>query len=322
MGDAAGVGPELCLRLLAEPALRERCVPLVFGSAALLRRVAAATGLPAPAVVFPAAGPPPDWAPVPAVVDCLCEGADGIVPGLPQAAAGRAAFQCVRSAVGAVLAGRAAALVTAPLNKAALHLAGVPYPGHTEMLAELTGARDVRMAFVCDELLVGLATTHVPAAAVPVLLTRAGVALTIRMTAAVARRRGAATPRVVVCGLNPHAGEGGLFGREELDVIAPAIEDVRADGDLALEGPVPADTAFLPERIRRTDAYVVMYHDQGLIPFKMLAFDRGVNVTLGLPLVRASPDHGTAFDIAWRGSASSGSMRAAVAWAVRLAAPT
>lgn len=316
MGDPAGIGPELCLRALCDPEVLACCRPAVFAHAATLGRVAAACGLPQPDSVTE----PAEWATrprAPCVVDCPCPEADTVVPGAPQAAGGRAAFACVKAAVAAIQSGQAAALVTAPASKEALHLAGLPYPGHTELLAELTGARDVRMLFHCNELVVCLATIHVPYVTVPALLSREGVGCTIRMAADAAQRLGRSRPRIIVCGLNPHAGEAGLFGREELDIVLPAVEEARRAG-LQIEGPIPADTAFLPERMRHTDIYVVMYHDQGLIPFKMLAFDRGVNVTLGLPIVRTSPDHGTAFDIAWKGVANPGSLREAVRLAARL----
>lgn len=318
MGDPAGIGPELCLQALKDPEVLACCTPVVFADAALLRRVADACGIPEPEVVV-RGGVPHGSGAEPCVIDCPCPTAGGVTPGAPQAAGGHAALLCLKAAVEAVKAGHAAALVTAPVSKEALHMAGLTHPGHTELLAELTGARDVRMLFACDELRVCLATIHVPYVTVPALLSRQGVGLTIRMAAEAAQRLGCARPRVVVCGLNPHAGEAGLFGREEMDIIFPAVEDARRRG-IDIEGPIPADTAFLPERMKRTDVFVVMYHDQGLIPFKMLAFERGVNVTLGLPFVRTSPDHGTAFDIAWKGCADTGSMRESVKMAARLAA--
>jgi 4-hydroxythreonine-4-phosphate dehydrogenase len=174
------------------------------------------------------------------------------------------------------------------------------------------------MMLASDALTVSLVTTHTALAAVPRLLTPERIVDVIRLTADAMRRLGRRSPRIVVCGLNPHGGEGGLFGREEITAIRPAVQRARRSG-LNVEGPLPPDTAFLRERRRATDAYVAMYHDQGLIPFKMLAFDRGVNVTLGLPIVRTSPDHGTAFDIAWKGKASPNSMIQSVLLALRLA---
>ncbi|MBN1558460.1 MAG: 4-hydroxythreonine-4-phosphate dehydrogenase PdxA [Lentisphaerae bacterium] len=305
MGDPAGIGPELCLRLLHEPAVRMLCEPMIYGSAALLEAVARECG--------------PALEPGAPVVDCAGDEAAAVAPGVPTAAGGRVACACIRAALQAVLEGRADALVTAPISKAALRLAGVAFPGHTEMLAHLTGARRYAMMFAAEGLVVSLATIHVPYARVPDTLSTAGILDVIELTAEALRRLGTASPRLAVCGLNPHAGEGGLFGREEQEIILPAVRAARERG-FSVSGPLPPDTAFLPEARRRADAIVAMYHDQGLIPFKMLAFDRGVNVTLGLPIVRTSPDHGTAFDIARQGSASPGSMREAVRWAVRLAA--
>ncbi len=321
MGDPAGIGPELCLRALADPAVAAVCAPVVVGDADVLARVAARSGLPFPPVArLTAAEWLADGAPGPAVVSAGAIDAATVVPGKVAAACGAAAACYVKMAVRGVQAGRANALVTAPLHKEALHLAGVPHPGHTEMLAALTGTPRVAMMLACDELAVSLATIHIPLAAVPGALTTESIVEVGRLTAALMRRLGRARPRLAVCGLNPHAGEHGLFGREDDAVIAPAVAQLRAEG-LEVAGPLPPDTAFLPERRARTDAYLAMYHDQGLIPLKMLAFDRAVNITLGLPIVRTSVDHGTAFDIAWQGRASVNSLREAIRWAARLASP-
>jgi len=321
MGDPAGIGPELCLRALREPAVQAICRPLVVGSAALARRVASAAGLPPPETVIPIA----DWlagsaSPVTgAWLDTgLPLGARTIEPGRVQAAAGHEAFRSIRAAVDPVIRGRAVALVTAPINKAALHLADIPYPGHTEMLANMTGAWRYGMMLASDHLIVSLVTIHLGLADVPGRLTIEGILDTIRLTADALRRLGKSDPRLTVCGLNPHAGESGLFGTEETRLILPAIAQARQDG-LTILGPLPPDTAFVPDIRAQTDAYIVMYHDQGLIPFKMLAFESGVNITLGLPIVRTSPDHGTAFDIAWKNQASATSFIEAIRWAVRLA---
>ena len=318
MGDPAGVGPELCLRALAAPRVRRRCVPVVFGDAAILERVAARCRLPAPGRTIGLHA----WrrgARVrgPSVVDCQAVAPSAVRPGVVLEACGRAAFAYLREAVRAAQRGRVRAIATAPINKEALHRAGVPYPGHTEMLAALTGARTVRMMMASDALKVSLVTLHVGYAQVPRLLTARGIRATIAVTVETLRRLGRPRPRIVVCALNPHAGEHGLFGDEERRIIAPAVRAARRAG-FDVEGPISPDTAFLPSRRRATDAYVVMYHDQGLIPFKMLAFEKGVNVTLGLPIVRTSVDHGTAFDIAWKGVASPTSLIESIRWAVRL----
>lgn len=322
MGDAAGVGPELCLRALQSPAVTGVCRPVVFGSAALLRRVSGVCGIPFEAAVLPAGeilanGLPPGDAPL--VVDDDTTGVDAVTPGGVQPACGAAAFRYVQLAVLAAQQGWIRAVVTAPLNKEALQLAGVPYPGHTEMLAALTGTRRYCMMMASPGINVCLATTHIALSQVASELTVGRIGEVIRLADDAMRRFGRPAPRLTVCGLNPHAGEHGLFGDEEQRLILPAVQAVRADG-LQVSDPLPPDTAFIPSMREKTDAYIVMYHDQGLIPFKMLAFETGVNVTLGLPLVRTSVDHGTAFDIAWQGKASAASLVAAVQTALRLSA--
>jgi 4-hydroxythreonine-4-phosphate dehydrogenase len=319
MGDPAGVGPELCLRGLRDPAVLEQCAPVVFGSLALLERVAEAAGLPPPDEVMPVE----DWAGEAAdggglVLDCPGLDCAGVRCGEVQAECGAAAYDYIERAVKAARGGKTCAVVTAPIHKEALQLAGIPYPGHTEILAAHTATRDYCMMMASAEINVCLVTTHEALSAVPGLLTETRIDRVIELTAAAMRRMGVASPRLTVCGLNPHAGEHGLFGDEEARLIAPAVVRARSAG-IDVRGPVPPDTAFVPALRAETDAYVVMYHDQGLIPFKMLAFDVGVNVTLGLPIVRTSVDHGTAFDIAWQGKASPTSMYEAIAMATRLA---
>ena len=307
MGDPAGVGPELCLRLLADERVREWCVPVVFGDAGVLDRVAKQLGWPQP---DPAG-----------VLDLKAIDAAAVVPGAVSAACGRAAYEYVTTAIGEALAGRVDAITTAPLNKEALHTAGFPYPGHTEILAARTNAGRSCMMLTADAITCSLVTVHVGYREVPALLTVERILDTIELTAAAMERIRGKTPRLLVCGLNPHAGEHGLFGdREEERIIAPAIAAARAKG-IDAAGPLPPDTAFLPKYRATTDAYVCMYHDQGLIPLKALAFEDAVNVTLGLPIVRTSVDHGTAFDIAWRGVADVSSLVQAVKLAARLATP-
>jgi 4-hydroxythreonine-4-phosphate dehydrogenase len=318
LGDPAGIGPELCLRMLSDPAVLAHCQPVVFGESRLLQWVATACRLPPPAEAMPYAR----WVKAPVarpglVIDV--PGVDGTatVPGKSSAAGGRIAYLCLEIATHEALAQRVAGVVTAPLSKASLSQAGVPFPGHTEILARLTGTTRYCMMLASEKITTSLVTTHTALASVPSELSAEGIVNTIQLTHAAMKRVGHASPRLVVCALNPHAGEDGLFGAEEQRFIEPAIRRARHDG-LQVEGPVPPDTAFLPERLARTDAYICMYHDQGLIPFKMLSFEVGVNVTLGLPIVRTSPDHGTAFDLAWSGRANPSSMREAVLYAVRL----
>ena len=319
MGDPAGVGPEICLRALREKSILELCRPVVFGSAAVLGRVGEATGLSAGiTTVAPdrlSAGHDTES---PTVVDVGGLDADSVEPGVVQACCGQAAFAYIREAIGAAMAGTVDAVVTAPINKESLHAAGIPFPGHTEIFADLTRTDHFCMLQTSDELSAGFVTTHCRYAEVPARLTVDRIVEVIDLTADALLRLRGRTPRLVVCGLNPHAGEHGLFGDEEEQVIVPAIERARTAG-WKVEGPLPPDTAFLPALRERTDGYICMYHDQGHIPFKMLAFDTGVNVTLGLPIIRTSVDHGTAFDIAWKGVARPSSLLHAIRLAVTLA---
>ncbi len=210
------------------------------------------------------------------------------------------------------------AIATAPINKAAFAAAGYPWRGHTDMLAHLCGVRDVAMMFWSERLRVVLATIHIPLAQVPGALTVDGLVLLMQLTARSLPRFGLASARLAIAGLNPHAGEQGLLGTEDRDVLAPAIARARAAG-IDASGPFPADTLFVRAAKGEFDAVIAMYHDQGLIPVKLLAFGHSVNVTLGLPIIRTSVDHGTAFDIAGRGLADPGSLIEAIALAARLA---
>ena len=323
LGDPAGIGPELVLRLLADPAWCSRVRPVIYGHAALLQRVAQAIRVPWPQAlqVLPAdaLGRAPHNASEPLLLDCPFPEAATLIPGRVQACCGRMAATWVERAARDALAGQIDGIVTAPLNKRALHLAGIPHPGHTEMLAALTGATRTAMLFWSPKLLVSLATIHLPLQDVPAVLSQARVLDTIRLTAEACVRFGRQQLPIGVLALNPHAGEQGLFGAEEAQIITPAITAANAEG-IAAVGPLVPDTAFVEEHRAAYAAYVAMYHDQGLIPFKMLAFTEGVNVTLGLPIVRTSPDHGTAFDIAWQGLANPSSFFAAVHCAALLAA--
>jgi 4-hydroxythreonine-4-phosphate dehydrogenase len=318
MGDPAGVGPEIIARAAAEPAIRATCRPVVIGAAATMRE---ALGLISSPLALHA---------VARVADCRW--ADGTLEvldlgnvdmsALPRcevsAAAGRAAYEYIERAVALATAGDIHAIVTAPVNKEALAAAGVRHSGHTEILAELSHTRDFAMLLMGKELKVIHVTTHVALRRVPELVTRERVLRTIRLAQRTLEGLGRARGRIAVCGLNPHAGEDGLFGDEEKTAIAPAIEAARADG-LDVTGPLPADTLFSRARGGEFDIVVAMYHDQGHIPVKTLGFEydeaartwtglSGVNVTIGLPFLRVSVDHGTAFDRAWKGIANHESM--------------
>ena len=320
MGDPAGIGPELCLRLLADRELPEVCQPIVFGDAAVLRRVASTLGWELSARIV--AGK--DWLEAarsgagPAVLDLQQIEADAFSPGKLDAACGEAAYQYVVRAIAAGLAGEVDAISTGPINKEALHAAGHKYPGHTEIFAERMNVERSVMMLTSQEVTCSFVTAHVGYYEVPGLLNTRRILDVIEMTAAAMRRIRGREPRLVCCGLNPHAGEHGLFGKsEEEQIIEPALAAARRQG-IVVEGPLPPDTCFLPWRRQATDAYICMYHDQGHIPLKALAFDTAINTTLGLPVVRTSVDHGTAFDIAWQGKANATSLFEAVKLAARL----
>jgi 4-hydroxythreonine-4-phosphate dehydrogenase len=242
-------------------------------------------------------------------------------PGHLSAEAGRAAYDAICAAVSDAQAGAVAAIATAPVNKLALSKAGLPWKGHTDLLGHLTGSRRVAMMFWSEPLKVVLATVHVPLAAVPVTLTRDVMADTIELTVRELPRFGIARPRLAVAGLNPHAGEEGLLGAEERTVIRPAVEAARSRG-IRIEGPLPGDSVFMRATKGEFDVVIACYHDQGLIPVKLLAFGHSVNVTLGLPIIRTSVDHGTAFDIAGRDVADPTSLIEATLLAARLASGT
>jgi 4-hydroxythreonine-4-phosphate dehydrogenase len=300
-GDPAGIGPEIVLKALASP----DCPAgpwVVYGPLASLEERAGRFGLRGVADL----GVP--------VVDV---GGGPFPLGRVSAEGGRAAAAAVLLAARDALAGRVDALVTAPLHKESLRAAGHPWPGHTEMLAEAASVSDVAMMFVGGGLRVALLTIHRSLRSVPDAITGPEVERVVRLLHRELPRFGASRRRIAVCGVNPHAGEGGLFGREELEVVAPAVARLAAEG-LEVTGPLPADTVFVRAARGDFDAVVAAYHDQGLIPVKLVAFGRAVNVTLGLPFVRTSVDHGTAFDIAPSGTADAGSLLAAMSLAASL----
>lgn len=317
-GDPAGVGPELSLKICAANAASPmRHQLLLYGDAKIFQQVAKLLALPLPRIET-------DLASVlaseeSAILDFSSEGLDELQPGVVNAATGRAAFQYIDRAIQDAMDGKVDAIVTAPIHKEALNRAGVPYPGHTEMLADKTNADRHLMMLTSQEITCSLVTAHVGLDDVSKLLSIENVLEAIELSDTAMRRMRGRDVRLIVCGLNPHAGEGGLFGcGEEEAVIRPAVEAAREKG-IDVIGPLPADTAFTPSKRANTDCYVCMYHDQGLIPLKALAFDTAVNVTLGLPIVRTSVDHGTALDIAWQGKASMTSFEHAIELAVKLA---
>lgn len=329
MGDPAGIGPEIIVK--AAHQLRDRIAAgdlrlAILGSVPALRRAEAALGLASEEI--PAVAEDGEW---PALC-CLQADAEGapIALGAISADAGRFAYKAIEAGVRLALSKRIGGIVTAPLNKAALNLAGYHYAGHTEMLAELTGVRGSVMMLAHGNMRVSHVTTHCALEEVPGRLTPERLRLVIDLTDAALKGLGLARPKIAVAALNPHAGEGGLFGRQDIDVSTPVIERANADG-LDVHGPVPGDTVFVKLRAGQYDAVVAMYHDQGHIPVKLLGFEidpatgkwmdlSGVNVTLGLPIIRTSVDHGTAFDIAGKGIANARSLVEAIEFAERLAA--
>lgn len=310
MGDPVGIGPEIIVRAARAGALDDS---VVLGDLRVLQRAAAGDGPPIAVLESPRDPAPPGalklW-PVPGLPAGLAE----LPWGRIDARAGAAAARCIEAAVAAVRAGAGRAIVTAPIHKEALSAAGVPYPGHTEMLQALADPvhpPPVRMMLANPELRVVLATIHVSLRAAIEALDFDTVLATIRIAHRAARAWGQARPRIAVAGLNPHAGEGGLFGDEEIRFIAPAVHAARAEG-IDAQGPFAPDTVFMRARRGAFDLVVAMTHDHGLIPVKYLGVEEGVNVTLGLPFVRTSPDHGTAFDIAGTGAADPASLVAAL----------
>lgn len=324
LGDPAGVGPEITLKALRDTSARGRPISaIVYGSYNALRAAAERDGIEATisddAVesLWPrvSVSPVPEPSPLPAM-------------GKVSASAGQAAYDAIADAVRDAMAGKISAIVTAPISKEALNLAGHAFSGHTEMLAELSGTLGTSMMLAHGNLRVSHVSTHTALANVPALLTDKRLSRVIELTRDALLRLGIAKPRIAVAGLNPHAGEAGLFGKEDAEVIAPTVERYRAGG-LAISGPIPGDTVFVRALAREFDAVVAIYHDQGHIPVKLLGFRvdpetgrwlglSGVNITLGLPFVRTSVDHGTAFDIAGKGIASAQSMLEAIEFALNL----
>jgi 4-phospho-D-threonate 3-dehydrogenase / 4-phospho-D-erythronate 3-dehydrogenase len=321
MGDPAGIGPEICLRALREPHVLERCTPVLFGDTAVLNRAAKAAGIEGVNCRVASIADLDGFFEInePLVVDCGAIDAASVVPGKVSAACGQAGYTYIEHAIKTALAGKIDGVVTAPIHKESLNLSGVKFPGHTEIFTALTGTKRSCMMLYSDKLTVSMCTTHIGYYEVPGKLSVERVLNVIELTAQAMRQLRGHEPLVGVCGLNPHAGEHGLFGnREEENVVEPAVKAARERG-IRVEGPLVPDAAFTTGQRKKFDAIVTLYHDQGHIPFKMLAFDTGVNITLGLPIIRTSVDHGTAFDIAWQGKAQATSLYSAIEVAVGLA---
>ncbi|HLV29138.1 MAG TPA: 4-hydroxythreonine-4-phosphate dehydrogenase PdxA [Burkholderiaceae bacterium] len=309
MGDAAGIGPEIIVKVFAAGL---RTPALVYGDAGVLQSTIDQLDLGSQLRVE-IISEPEACSGDPAVIPVLNRWQalpEGLRMGEIHAEAGRGAYEYLCHAIDDAMAQRIRAVVTAPLNKKAMQLGGIDYPGHTEILAERSGTAHYAMMLANPELRVVLVTIHEPLAAVPSLITFEAELETIRLAHRACRQAGLLKPRIAVAGLNPHAGEDGRFGREEIEVICPAIEAARAEG-LEVTGPWPGDTVFMRARMGEFDIVVAQYHDQGLIPVKYLGVEQGVNITVGLPFVRTSVDHGTAYAIAGRGIADPSSLRAA-----------
>ena len=323
-GEPAGIGADICLQVLADrvfnDSLHAQGVELyLIADPRLLQARAQRLGLPFAAQIhadLPASLATANPAYRPGACNILpVELAAPAIPGQLDVANAPYVLRCLDRAVDACLAGRASALVTGPVQKSLINEAGIAFTGHTEYLAERAGATPVMM-LATDTLRVALATTHLPLCEVSRAITAGGLRQTLGIVHAHLRRHcGIAQPRILVCGLNPHAGESGQLGREEIDIIAPALESVRARGIDAI-GPLPADTLFTPRHLQGADAVLAMYHDQGLPVLKYSGFGKAVNITLGLPFVRTSVDHGTALELAATGKADSGSLRQAIGMAI------
>jgi len=318
IGDPAGIGPEIVLKSVAELQVRETCQPVIIGDASEIRRQARKIGLSCDYLAFSESDLSQNRFDEPVICDTGSE-TEQAEWGVVSPAGGRAAQTAIEAGVRLCLQGSLDAIATAPINKEALKISGSRFPGHTEMLASLCGASDVLMCFFAGPLKVFLLTIHLSLKDAIKAITKERVAQAIILADHELRRFGIARPRIAVAGLNPHASEHGLFGSEEAREIEPAIMEVRASNRIEVSGPFPADTIFVRAARGEFDAVAACYHDQGLIAVKCLAFGEAVNVTLGLPIIRTSVDHGTAFDIAGRGVADHGSLVEAIKLAAQLA---
>ncbi|GLW38010.1 4-hydroxythreonine-4-phosphate dehydrogenase PdxA [Pectobacterium actinidiae] len=318
MGDPAGIGPEIIIKSLAEGELSGASA-VVVGCVQTMRRILALNIV--PAVELNVIDKPADAVFAPGVINIIdepLEDPQALKPGVVQAQAGDLAYRCIQKATALAMAGEVHAIATAPLNKEALHSAGHLYPGHTELLAKLTNSRDYAMVLYTDKLKVIHVSTHIALRKFLDTLNRDRVETVIEMADVFLKRVGFSHPRIAVAGVNPHAGENGLFGDEEITIVSPSVEAMKAKG-IDVYGPCPPDTVYLQAYEGQYDMVVAMYHDQGHIPLKLLGFYDGVNITAGLPFIRTSADHGTAFDIAWTGKAKCESMAISIQLAMQLA---
>lgn len=302
MGDAAGIGPELAVRAAAESRWKDKIRFILYGERSILQAAA------------------DRWTGgyLPEVAEAGVLPFQELVPGKADARCGKLAYDALSMAANDVLAGIADAIVTAPMNKFSVNLAGIPFTGHTERLAELCGTPDYVMMQSSGDLRMVFVTCHIPLAEVTKRATKSEIIRVTKLLWEAVRKEGIPSPRLAMTAINPHAGENGCMGKEDEEVTKPALDELRKQG-MDVTGPFPPDTLFVASIRKQFDGLITMYHDQGHIPFKMLAFNSGVNSTLGLPIIRTSPDHGTAFDIAWKGCADTGSLYAAVELAYKRA---
>jgi 4-hydroxythreonine-4-phosphate dehydrogenase len=315
MGDPGGIGPEVIVKALYCAEIRDFCMPLIVGKRIAIEEAINLLKLPVRLNIIKS---PEECRSEIGTIELIDTGSiKGFEKGRPTAENGKACVSYIKKAVELALNKKVDGIVTAPISKEALKMAGFKWPGHTEMLAELTNTADYTMMLVGGPLKVILVTIHTSIRSVPDMITRENVSKTILLAKRACDMMGIKNPRIVVAGLNPHTGESGIFGDEEIREIIPAIENAEKQG-IPVTGPYPPDTIFHKAYKDEVDIVVCMYHDQGLIPLKMIAFDKGVNVTVGLPIIRTSPDHGTAYDIAWKGIASPSSMLEAIKLAARL----
>ncbi|MCX7914350.1 MAG: 4-hydroxythreonine-4-phosphate dehydrogenase PdxA [Thermodesulfovibrionales bacterium] len=304
IGDPGGIGPEVTLKALLDESIFVECNPLIVGDRCVINEAVEAIKIPFETNIY----------------DILETGSISnrrFKRGEPTIEGGKACVEYIKKAVELASLGIVNGIVTAPISKESLRMAGFPWPGHTEMLAELTNTKNYAMFLYSEYLKVILVTTHVSFKDIPKLITKDKVFNTILNAYKASKMLSIDSPRIAVCGLNPHAGEGGIFGKEEIEQIIPAIERAISEG-IIVSGPFPSDSLFWRAYNGEFDIVVCMYHDQGLIPLKMLAFNKGVNITIGLPFIRTSPAHGTAYDIAWRGVADPSSMIEAIKIAAKL----
>jgi 4-hydroxythreonine-4-phosphate dehydrogenase len=316
MGDPGGVGPEIIAKAFGTPGIRKSCMPIVIGDTLIMAKALRLLRNPRKLREITS----PDEAENNGRLMHLIN-VNTMIPRLPQkkptAEGGEACVRYIRKAVELAMHKQVDGIVTAPISKEALKMAGFAWPGHTEMLAEISRTKQYAMMLVGGPLRVILVTIHTALKNVPELITRQRILRVIRLAKKACEMLKIRTPKIAVAGLNPHAGEAGIFGEEEITQIVPAIRQANREG-IPVSGPYPPDTIFHKAYQGEIDIVVCMYHDQGLIPLKMIAFDKGVNVTIGLPFIRTSPDHGTAYDIAWKGTANPSSMIEAIKLAGRL----